>query len=78
MPLIKTGHRVIPNRKISSVCDDVIKGDAEGIVVNTLVFVLVVELQIEIDGGVGGPDIISIVEGRNVKVLDGACWVGST
>lgn len=75
MPLIKTGHRVIPNRKISSVCDDVIKGDAEGIVVNTLVFVLVVELQIEIDGGVGGPDIISIVEGRMIIKITNYLWI---
>lgn len=34
----------------------------------------------EIDGGgvVGGPGNINFVEGRNVKVLDVACWVGST
>lgn len=75
MPLVKARKGLVGYRKC--LVAGVIKGEIEGIVENSLVLVWVVELEIEVDGGVV-LGIRGFVEGRNVKVLDGANWVCCT
>lgn len=57
----------------------VIKGEVEGIVVNSLLLVLVVELEVVVEGVVGFVDRIrGLVEGKSVKMLYGAGGVGGS
>lgn len=70
MPLVEGVKTGISNEGVD--IGLVIKGDVEGIVVNSLVEVPVLELEIVVDGVVGMGGISGFVEGKSVKLLNGA------
>lgn len=76
MPLVELFHRVVGYGEARVVK----KVQAYVSVVYAFVFHLIFELQIEVYSVVvqGGSGIIGFVEGRNVKVFDGASGLGGT
>lgn len=72
MPLVKRRHCQIAHRKVRG--EAIVKGEVDGVVVDALVLVPIIELQVEIQAAISGVE--GSVERRGVKVLDRAGGVG--
>ena len=72
MPLVKRRHCQIAHRKVRG--EAIVKGEVDGVVVDALVLVPIIELQVEIQAAISGVE--GSVERRGVKVLDWAGGVG--
>ena len=76
MPLVKRRHCELADGGVLGYGGAVVEGEVNGVVVDALVFVLVVELEVEIQGAVSSVE--GFVQRRRVEFLDRAGGLGGT